>query len=340
MNSPIWKLIEDLSKKSGITEVMINSAKSIFVEKLGQTYNLNANFQDQDLFDFVEEFKIYNKISTSDLSTLIDGRLNDGSRVNIVMPPFSGKTPVVTIRKHQAQSLLLSSHLDFFHLNISDYEFLLALIKARTNVIISGGTGTGKTTFLNSLLNEISPKERLITIEDTCELKLQQHNLVSLEAANHFKDKISIRDLVKNSLRMRPDRIIVGEARGAEMFDLLMAMNTGHSGSMTTLHANSALESLSRIETLLLLSGYDYPIFALRKIISESIDFIIHLHRNENGEKRISEIIEVCGMEGQVILTSTIYTTDESGHFIKTGQVPHKIKKLNEIGQLDRAFFK
>lgn len=338
----IWNLLNDLSKKAGITEIAINGPKHIFVEKSGHFIQLNANIPREDIDRFVKDVaEMNNKMCDKD-HPILDGNLPDGSRINIIMEPFVQGSPAISIRKYLKFNASFDTNPTLFGLEPKWIELFKAMVGSRCNIVVSGGTGVGKTTLLNLLLAEISKAERVITIEDTLELNLNLPNVVRLESgakSRYTSTSLSTRDLVKNTLRMRPDRIIIGETRGGELFDLLQAMNTGHEGSMTSIHSNSGGECLSRMETLFLMAGFDIPMLVVRKQISSAIDFIIQVGRNNEGNRVITEVIELCGMEGASILTQPILQRDDEGHLIFSGFAPKSMEKLHRNGGLALNFF-
>jgi pilus assembly protein CpaF len=340
MSNTIWNLLEDLKKKNGITEVLINGPKNVFIEKGGQFIQINANLPMEDIKLFIKEVADLNQKRCDKDNPILDGVLPDGSRINIISEPFVSGCPAISIRKYLKFISSFDSSPDIFGLSPKLVEFLQAIIKSRLNVVVSGGTGVGKTTFLNLLLNEINKTERVIAIEDTPELTINLPNVVRLESGAkelQSKSALSTRDLVKNTLRMRPDRIIIGEIRGGEVFDLLQAMNTGHDGSMTSVHASSAGECLSRMETLFVLAGFDIPLPIVRKQISSAVQFIIQLGRDKEGNRVVSEIIELCGMEGTTMLTQPIITREDG--ILTVGMTPKNMDKLHKLGGLPLNFF-
>lgn len=340
MENSIWKLLEDLKPKKGVTEIILNSSDNVYIEKDGDLIRLNVELKKEDIASFCKEVADFNQVQFGPEYPIIDGILPDGSRVNVISDRYTDGFPAITIRKY------LKNISDFDQLEgkflITDkwIEFFKAVVAARFNVIISGGTAVGKTTFMNLMLNEVSPIDRIVTLEDTKELNFKSHNCVRLFTAGHnasMERPLQMRDLVKNTLRMRPDRIIVGEVRGAEAFDLLQAMNTGHQGSMCTVHANSPVEALSRLENLFLFSGFDIPLKAVRKQISSGVDYIVQLDRNKEGDRIVSTVTEVTGMEQDVISTQSIgQLGDLNLEF--TGIVPKRIQNLMDVG-LDTDFF-
>ena len=341
MTNAIWNLLNDLGKKEGITEILINNPKNVFIERAGQFIQLSANLPPNDIASFIKEVADLNQKVCDNDNPILDGSLPDGSRINIISGPFVQGSPAISIRKYLSSISSFENNPSAFGLSPKWVEFMKAMIVSKLNIVVSGGTGVGKTTFLNLLINEISKTERIITIEDTFELSIRLPNIVRLESGSKSllsKCKLTTRDLVKNTLRMRPDRIIIGETRGAELFDLLQAMNTGHEGSMTSVHANSGGECLSRMETLFLLAGFEIPIVVVRKQMASAINFIVQLGRDHNGQRVIMEIVEICGMEGSVILTQTI-ASREDGVLTFKGIAPKVFEILHDKGGLDYNFF-
>lgn len=276
---------------------------------------------------------------------MVDARLADGSRVNAVIAPIALRGASMTIRKFASHRPQLHELIELGSLDVHMAQFLAMCVEHRMNIIVSGGTGSGKTTLLNILSNCIPEGERIVTIEDAAELRLNHEHLVSLEArpANlEGKGLVQIRDLVRNALRMRPDRIVVGECRGAEAFDTICAMNTGHEGSLTTLHANTARDALSRLETMILMAGMDLPLTAIREHIASSIDFIVQQTRQSNGRRVISSIVEVGGLESGIIKTQELFRFDrrKQGGFIGSGIMPARFEQLREEGvMIDSELF-
>jgi pilus assembly protein CpaF len=339
-NNSVWKLINDLSSKKGITEIVINNPKTVFVERGGQFIQLNVDLVKEDIYSFVDEVaKLNNGVCNID-NPILDGNLPDGSRINMIVEPYAHGCPAITIRKYLKHIKTFEESPDVFGLTPMWVKFLQACASSRMNVVISGGTGVGKTTFLNLMLNELSPAERVVTIEDTLELSFDMANSVRLEGGG-VKEKnggLSTRDLVKNTLRMRPDRIIIGEIRGGELFDLLQAMNTGHEGSMCSIHSNSPGECLSRMETLYLLAGYDVPFHVVRKQISSAVDFIVQISRNREGKRVITSIQEITGMESNSILSQTIAQVEDD-KLVHTGITPKNMQRLSRHGGIPIDFF-
>jgi pilus assembly protein CpaF len=339
---PIDKLLKD----EEITEVMVNGPHSVFVERAGRLEKDRATFVDETHLRRIID-KIVGEIGRRiDESTpLCDARLPDGSRVNAVIHPVAIDGPYLTIRKFSKDPLQVDDLIRFGTLNAHAARFLQACIVGKLNAIVSGGTGTGKTTTLNVLSSFIPSDERIVTVEDAKELQLHQEHVLAMESRPpniEGRGEITIRDLVKNSLRMRPDRIGVGECRSGEALDMLQAMNTGHDGSITTVHSNSPRDTLSRIETMVLMAGFDLPIRAIREQMASALDVIVHLNRLRDGTRRITHITEVQGMEGDVITLQDIFLFDFGmgidehgrfkGHLKATGVRPKFAEKLADLG--------
>ncbi len=346
--------IEPLLKDETITEVMINGPKKIFVERRGKLQLTNVQFHDDaHLMTIIERIVSPLGRRIDESSPLVDARLADGSRVNAIVPPLSLIGPCVTIRKFTKNPLSIDNLVGFGTLSEEMAEFLEACVKARLNIMVSGGTGSGKTTTLNVLSSFIPDEERIVTIEDAAELRLQQQHVVTLESrpANlEGRGAITIRDLVRNALRMRPDRIIVGEVRSGEALDMLQAMNTGHDGSLTTGHANSPRDILSRLETMVMMAGMELPVRAIREQIASALDLIIQQSRIQDGSRKITYITEVQKMEGDTIVLQDLFTyvqTDinESGksvgYYEASGLQPMFLKKFKMNGvELPKSFLK
>lgn len=337
--------LEPLLKDDSITEIMVNGPKNIFIEQAGKLRYTDIRFYDDaHLMSIIERILAPLGRRVDESSPLVDARLADGSRVNIIIPPLSLVGPAVTIRKFSKKALGMKDLVGFGTLSDPMAEFLEACVMARLNILVSGGTGSGKTTTLNALSSFIPESERIVTIEDAAELKLQQRHVVTLESrpANlEGKGAITIRDLVKNALRMRPDRIIVGEVRAGEALDMLQAMNTGHDGSLTTAHANSPRDVLSRLETMVLMAGMELPVRAVRTQVSSAIDVILQQSRIRDGTRKITYITEVLNMEGDVIVLQDLFRyvqdyIDERGksigHFEATGLQPAFMDKFKMNG--------
>jgi pilus assembly protein CpaF len=310
---PLEALLRDLS----ITEVLVNGPHEAFVERGGQLEEVPLRFRDADhLLQVIDRIvsRVGRRVDES--SPMVDARLPDGSRVNAVVPPLALKGPTLSIRRFGARPLSLEDLLRARALTPEMAALLEAAVGARLNVVVSGGTGSGKTTLLNVLSRFIPPRERIITIEDAAELRLQQRHVIPLETRPpnvEGKYGVSMRDLLRNALRMRPDRIVVGECRGPEALDMMQAMNSGHEGSLTTLHANSPRDALTRLETLILMGGLDLPLRAMRRQIVSAIQLIVQADRLAGGARRVTSVTEVVGMEGDVIVTQDVFSFHQTG---------------------------
>ncbi|WP_303817469.1 CpaF family protein [Selenomonas ruminantium] len=337
--------LEPLLKDNTITEIMVNGPKDIFVERNGKLLLSDTRFYDDNhLMNIIERILAPLGRRVDEASPLVDARLADGSRVNIIIPPLSLIGPTVTIRKFSKNALSVENLVELGTLSEKMALFLQACVKARLNILVAGGTGSGKTTTLNVLSSFIPSNERIVTIEDAAELRLQQRHVVTLESrpANiEGTGAVTIRDLVRNALRMRPDRIIVGEVRSGEALDMLQAMNTGHDGSITTAHANSPRDVLSRLETMTLMAGMELPVRAVRTQISSAINLIIQQSRLQDGSRKLTHITEVQGMEGDTIILQDLfryvqdYIDDKGksvGHFEATGLQPSFMDKFRIHG--------
>lgn len=308
-------VLQPLIDDKNITEIMINGEKDVFVEKNGEIIKLEMAFESKRALENIVQ-KIVADVNrvVNEATPIVDARLKDGSRVNVVLPPIALNGPIVTIRKFPDTPMTVERLIKYGSITEEVAELLERMVKARYNIFVSGGTGSGKTTFLNALSNFIPRDDRVITIEDSAELQIKNvDNLVRLETRNtntEGKGEISIRDLIKSSLRMRPDRIVVGEVRGAEALDMLQAMNTGHDGSLSTGHSNSTTDMLSRLETMVL-TGANFPMDAIRKQISSAIDVIVHLGRLRDRSRKVLEIVEILGYENGEIKTNPIYVFEE-----------------------------
>ena len=310
---PIQPLLDD----PDISEVMVNGPKKIFIEKGGKVTKSAVTFDDDDhVLRIIDRIILPLGRRVDADSPAVDARLPDGSRVNAVIRPVSIDGPCITIRKFKKDKLSIQQLIDYGSLTQNMGEFVRACVLAHLNIVISGGTGSGKTTLLNVLSSFIPEGERIVTIEDAAELQLQQDHVLRLEtkvANTDGRGAVTIRDLVRNSLRMRPDRIVVGECRGGEALDMLQAMNTGHDGSLTTLHANTPRDALSRLETMVLMSGMDLPLKVVRQQISSAVDLIIQQTRLKDGSRKVTAITEVIGMEGDTVVMSDIFKFEQTG---------------------------
>ena len=310
---PIQPLLDD----PDITEIMVNGPKKIFIEKGGKLTKANVSFDDDDHVVRIIDRIILPLGRRVDFdSPTVDARLPDGSRVNAVVRPVAIDGPSITIRKFRKDRLQVQDLINYGSITKNMADFLEACVKAHLNIVISGGTGSGKTTLLNVLSGFIPENERIITIEDAAELQLQQDHVMRMETKSANADglhAVSIRELVKNSLRMRPDRIVVGEVRGGEALDMLQAMNTGHDGSLTTVHSNSPRDAISRMETLVLMAGMDLPLKVVRQQISSAIDVIVQQSRLKDGQRKIIAITEVAGMEGDIVVLTDVFKFNQTG---------------------------
>lgn len=309
--------IQPLLDRDDITEVMVNGPQQVYIELKGHLTLSDVKFIDNDhILRIIERIVAPLGRRIDESSPMVDARLPDGSRVNAIIPPLALGGPTITIRKFKKDSLKVDDLIQFGSITPEFAQFLKAAVVAGLNIIISGGTGSGKTTLLNVLSSFIPEDERILTIEDAAELQLQQPHVVRLESrpANiEGKGRIGIRELVVNSLRMRPDRIVVGECRGGETLDMLQAMNTGHDGSLTTVHSNGARDTLSRLETLVLMAGMELPLRAIRQQIASAIDMVVHQDRMRDGTRKVVQCSEVLGMEGETIVMQDVFRFDQSG---------------------------
>ncbi len=311
---PLQPLLEDES----ITEVMVNGAKNIYIETRGKIHRVPVSFESDDhVMRIIERIVAPLGRRIDESSPYVDARLPDGSRVNAVIPPISLVGPVITIRKFAKSPITIEQLIQFGTISPESLQFLKACVESRLNIVISGGTGSGKTTLLNILSQFIPADERIVTIENAAELQLRQEHVVTLESrpANiEGRGEVTIRQLVVNALRMRPDRIIVGEIRDEAALDMLQAMNTGHDGSLTTAHSNSPRDTLARLETMTMMAGMELPIRAIREQISSAIDLVVHQERMRDGTRKVTNITEVSGMEGDIITMTDIFLFEQSGY--------------------------
>ena len=326
-------LLQEFLEDEGITEIMINGTRSIFFERDGRIHKSDKRFLSKEkLEDVIQQIVAGSNRLVNEASPIVDARLADGSRVNVVLEPVAVNGPIVTIRKFGKDAITMDQLIAWNSISKEISDFLAALVAAGYNIFISGGTGSGKTTFLNALSQYIPKDERIITIEDNAELKLQDiPNLVSLEARNPNVEgtgAVTIRDLIKSALRMRPDRIIVGEVRGAEAIDMLQALNTGHDGSLSTGHANSTADMLARLETMVLM-GMNLPLPAIQRQIASGIDIIVHLGRLRDKSRKLLEVSEVLGYENGKICLQSLYKYEEEGE--KAGKITGNWRKIHEI---------
>ncbi len=310
---PLQALIED----EEISEIMVNGPKKIYIERSGKILKTNITFDSDDqLLKVIDKIILPLGRRVDHDSPTVDARLPDGSRVNAVIPPVAIDGPILTIRKFKKEKLTVQQLINLGSITQSMADFIRACVISKFNIVVSGGTGSGKTTLLNVLSSFIPEDERIVTIEDAAELKLQQDHVVRMETkvANlEGKNAVTIRDLVRNALRMRPDRIVVGEVRGGEALDMLQAMNTGHDGSLTTLHANSPRDALSRLETMCLMAGVELPVKVIRQQIASAIDVIIQIARLKDGSRKVVAITEVAGMEGDTVVLTDIFKFEQTG---------------------------
>jgi pilus assembly protein CpaF len=328
---PLQVYLEDPT----VTEIMVNGAGKVFIEQKGLIKKTPSRFaNDDELLSLMVSMAHAIGRELNHDNPYVDGRLPDGSRINCVIGPVAVDGPSLTIRKFSKDALTYAHLIQNGAMDDKLAYFLSCCVQARLNIVVSGGTGSGKTTLLNVLSSFIPPHERLVTIEDTAELQIKNENLVRLEsvAARPGEPGVPVRSLVINALRMRPDRILVGECRGAEAFDMLTAMNTGHEGSMTTVHANGARDTLRRLETMILMAQTEMPIKVIRQNISGALHLIIQAQRCNDGVRRITEVLEVAGMEGDVILSQEIFKWSAQSGFASTGFVPSFLHLFKERG--------
>lgn len=345
--------LEPLLRDKSLSEVMVNGCKQVYVERKGKLVLTDVQFKDDaHLLQIIDRIvsRIGRRVDES--TPLCDARLQDGSRVNVIIPPLAIDGPTLTIRKFSADPYKVQDLINFGSMSQMAAELLRACVHARLNIIISGGTGSGKTTLLNVVSSFIPSDERIVTIEDAAELQLQQEHVVRLETRPpniEGKGAITMRDLVKNSLRMRPERIVVGEVRAGEALDMLQAMNTGHDGSLTTLHANTPRDALRRLETLVMMAGFDLPQRAIREQIASAVDLVVQASRLSDGSRKVTSVTEIVGMEGDVVLLQDIFLfkqegVDENGKIIGefryTGVRPKFLERVIASGaKLDLSMF-
>jgi pilus assembly protein CpaF len=345
---PLGPLLDD----PAVSDILVNGAHEVFVERFGKLELTSVRFRDNDhLLNLIE--RIVSRVGRhiDQNSPMVDARLPDGSRVNAIIPPLSLSGPVLSIRRFGHKQLTTQDLVKLGAVPEPVLQIFQALVHSRHNIQVSGGTGSGKTTLLNALSSFIDSRERIITIEDAAELQLRQEHVVRLEARPpniEGKGKVSIRELVINSLRMRPDRIIVGEVRGGEAFDMLQAMSTGHDGSMTTVHSNSSRDSLKRLEAMVLMAGFELPSTAIRQIISSALEILIHVERMSDGTRRVTSVSEVVGMERETMLIQDIFVFEQLevrhkqiiGRHVATGVRPQFLKRCELLGyRFDSAIF-
>ena len=346
--------LEPFVRDPEITEIMVNGPLAVYVERGGKIHKTEAEFKsEEDLRRTIDKIVARVGRRVDDASPYVDARLADGSRVNAIIPPLAVKGSALTVRKFAADPFTAKDLVDFGTMTPQLVHFLDACVRGRLNILVSGGTGAGKTTMLNVLSAFLPEGERIITIEDSAELRLQQPHVVSLEFRPpniEGEGEVTIRDLVRNALRMRPDRIVVGEVRGGETLDMLQAMNTGHDGSISTIHANSPRDVLSRLETLALMAGMDLTVRALREQVAAAIDLVVHVARLQDGVRRVTNVTEVVGMEGDTVTMQDLFLfhveggIDEGGRvrgrLASTGLRPHFLEHLAERNvQLDPSWF-
>lgn len=321
---PLQPLLED----DTITEIMVNGPKNVYVERKGKLHRVPVTFENNDhVMRIIDRIVAPLGRRIDESSPYVDARLQDGSRVNAVIPPISLVGPTLTIRKFSKNPITVDQLIQFGSISAEAVQFLKACVEARLNILISGGTGSGKTTLLNVMSSFIPGDERILTIENAAELQLRQEHVVTLESRPpniEGRGEITIRDLVINSLRMRPERIIVGECRGGETLDMLQAMNTGHDGSMTTAHANSPRDAIARVETMCLMAGMDLPVRAIREQVSSAIDLICQQERMRDGTRKVTAITEVSGMEGDVITMTDIFVFEQTG--MENGKIVGRLR--------------
>jgi pilus assembly protein CpaF len=338
---PIEPLLED----PDITEVMVNGTRKVFFEQSGVLHLSNRVFRDDEhIMRIIEKIVVPINRRVDESSPMVDARLPDGSRVNAIIPPLAVDGPTITIRKFARDPFTVEDLVSFGTLIPEMVTFLQACIRTRLNIVVSGGTGSGKTTMLNVLSSFIPPTERVVTIEDPCELQMRQRHIIRLETRPpnvEGKGMVTQRDLLRNSLRMRPDRIIVGEVRAGEAFDMLQAMNTGHDGSLTTAHANTPRDAIARIENMVLMAGLELPIRAIREQLASALNLVVHVNRMSDGTRRVTHVTEVVGMEGQTVTLQDVFLFQQTGvdgrgkvlgQTVSTGLRPHFVDRFEAAG--------
>jgi pilus assembly protein CpaF len=345
---PLGELLDD----PAVSDILVNGPRQVYVERFGQLELTDIRFRDNEhLMRLIERIVARVGRHIDQHTPMVDARLPDGSRVNAIIPPLSLVGPALSIRRFGKRRFDSGDLVKFGTITPQMIQLFDSLVRTRHNILISGGTGSGKTTFLNILSAFINPKERIVTIEDAAELQLGQEHVVRLESRPpnvEGRGRIAIRDLVINSLRMRPDRIVVGEVRGGEAFDMLQAMSTGHDGGMTTVHANTSRDALKRLETMVLMAGFEIPSKAVREIISASIDVLIHLERMQDGSRKVVSVSEIVGMEKEVVLIQDVFVYQRQeirggrviGQHVSTGVRPNFLQKCEMQGyRFDPALF-
>lgn len=337
--------LEFLMADPTISDILVNTYQNVYIERHGRLEKTDLRFHDDNhLMQIIERIvsRVGRRVDES--SPMVDARLPDGSRVNAIIPPLALDGPLLSIRRFGTDPLTMTDLIRFNSVPEMVAEVLIACVKSRLNILVSGGTGAGKTTLLNCLSNYIPDSERIVTIEDSAELRLQQEHVVRLETRPpniEGRGTVTQRDLVRNALRMRPDRIVLGEVRGGEALDMIQAMNTGHDGSISTIHANSSRDALSRLETMMLMAGLNLPERALREQSAAALNIIVHVSRMADGTRRITELSEITGMEGATITTQMIFRFDQTsiengkvlGEFVATGVRPQFLDRLERYGQ-------
>lgn len=331
-------ILQELVDDDSITEIMINGAHNIFYEREGKIYKWHKHFNNEEkLFDVAQQIAAHSNRLVNESVPILDTRLSNGSRVNIVLPPVALDGPVITIRKFYKNPITIDKLIQYESISKEAAQFLEMIVKAKYNIFISGGTGSGKTTFLNALSNYIPEDERVITIEDSAELQIRSvKNLVRMETRNanvEGENEITIRDLIRSALRMRPDRIVVGEVRGAEAIDMITAMNTGHDGSLSTGHANSPKDMISRIETMILM-GMDIPLVAIKNQIASAVDIVVHLGRLRDKTRKVLSIQEIIGIENGEIVMNSLYEFQEMGE--KDGKIIGELVMVNNLKNIEK----